>query len=230
MTDSRAHSPENAAQPGPAEGRAGRRRMPVWLLRTILGVVAAAVLFIAYLIASATVPLTWANAIKNQVGPQLGNSIPLGMFYGFTFSFVPVLVAWQAHRRKLNKWVRVGILVLAVLLAIPNLLTLGVLHGTTGSARNALSIWNTGGANWFGAWSESFMVVGVVCAVADIVLGRLWLRRGRKIRQVKAAEKLVRENEARKARAAKDAARAAEKAARDAERSNRRGTGGTTEA
>lgn len=200
----------------PAGGDAvAKAKMPVWLVRTILGAVAAVVLVIAYLIASVTVPLTWANAIKNQVGPQLGNSIPLGMFYGFVFTFVPVLVAWQAHHKTLHKWARISLVVLALVLTLPNLLTLGVLYGTSTSSINARSIWNTGGANWFGAWSQSFMLVGLACGVVVIFLSRIWLRRGKKIREIKAAEKLVRENEEAAARAARDAARLAEKKARD---------------
>ena len=53
-------------------------------------------------------------------------------------------------------------------------------------------------------------------ALAVIVLGRMWLRRGRKIREIKAAEKLVRENEQAQARAAKEDAKAADKAAKAA--------------
>ncbi|WP_449372472.1 hypothetical protein [Arthrobacter psychrolactophilus] len=51
------------------------------------------------------------------------------------------------------------------------------------------------------------MVVGVVCAVIVIILSRMWLRRGRKIRAIKSAEKLVRDNENAKLRAAKKAAK-----------------------
>ncbi len=196
----------------------GRAKMLVWLTRTIIGAAIAVVLVVVFLIASVTVPLTWANAIKSQVGPQLGNSIPLGMFYGFTFSFVPVLLAWQAHHKNLHKWLRITIVVVAALLTLPNLLTLSVLYGTSTSSRNALSIWNTGGANWFGAWSQAFMVVGIVTAIAVIILSRIWLRRGKKIRQIKAAENLVRENEAATARVAQEAARTAEKQSREAAR------------
>ncbi|MGA7203207.1 MAG: hypothetical protein WBX27_01100 [Specibacter sp.] len=225
MSESATPSPDDAPRPRPAGGPdavrpagdapGAKAKMPVWLVRTILGAVAAVVLVVAYLIASVTVPLTWANAIKNQVGPQLGNSIPLGMFYGFVFSFVPVLVAWQAHHKRLHNWARVSLVALALVLTLPNLLTLGVLYGTSTSSVNARSIWNTGGANWFGAWSQSFMLVGIGCGIVAIILSRIWLRRGRKIRDIKAAEKLVRDTEEAKARAAKEAARVAEKAARD---------------
>ncbi|ALV45508.1 hypothetical protein MB46_08395 [Arthrobacter alpinus] len=181
--------------------------MPVWLFRTILGVIIAVLLVVGYMVASVTVPLIWAKSIGNQIGNQLGNSIPLGMFYGFAFSFVPVLVAWQAHHRKLNKWVRVSLAILGVILTVPNLLTLGVLYGTTQTAADARSIW-ANSANWFGTWSQMFMVVGVICAVAVIVLGRMWMKRGRKIREIKAAEKLLRDNETAKERAAKAAIKA----------------------
>lgn len=215
MSESTAPLPDKAARPtGTPATAAARRKMPVWLARTIIGAAAAIVLVIAYFIASVTVPLAWATSIRDQTGGKLGNAIPLGMFYGFVFSFVPVLVGWQSHHKRLNKGVRIALLVVAVLLTIPNLLTLAVLYGTTGSATDARSIWTTGGANWFGTWGQIFMVAGVVCAVAVIVLGRAWVRRGRKIRQIKAAERLVRQNEEAKAGAARDAARAAEKRAR----------------
>jgi uncharacterized membrane protein len=208
MTDSAAPSPtDGSTDSSTRTGKQGKTKLPVWLFRTILGVIIAAVLVVAYLIASVTVPLIWAKSIGNQIGNQLGNSIPLGMFYGFIFSFIPVLVAWQAHHRKLNKWVRISLLVLGIALTIPNLLTLGVLFGTTQTAADARSIWaNT--ANWFGTWSQIFMVVGVVCAVFVIILGRMWMRRGRKIREIKAAEKLLRDNENAKERAAKAAIKA----------------------
>lgn len=209
---------DSVAAPNPT--RESKGKLPVWLWRTILGAIGAVVLVVGYLIASVTVPLMWSNSIRDQIGGQLGNSIPLGMFYGFTFSFVSILIAWQAHHKKLNTWVRISLVVLGALLTIPNLLTLGVLYGNTQTAADARSIW-ANSANWFGTWSQIFMVVGVVCAVALIVLGRMWMRRSKKLRELKTAEKLVRDSEAAKVRAAKDQARDAEKAAKVAARAAR---------
>lgn len=202
--------------------------MPTWLFRTIIGVAAGVVLVVAYLIASVTVPLVWANAIRDQMGGQLGNSIPLGMFYGFTFTFIPVLVVWQARRKNLNKWVRISLLAVGLLLTIPNLLTLSVLYGTTATAADARVIWAMS-ANWFGTWSQVFMVLGVVSGIGVIVLGRMWLRRGKRIREIKAAEKLVRGKELAQARADKEDAKAADKAAKAAARANRRHPPGNPE-
>lgn len=203
--------------------------MPTWLFRTILGVVAGVVLVVAYLIASVTVPLVWANAIRDQVGGQLGNSIPLGMFYGFTFTFIPVLVVWQARRKTLNKWVRIALLAAGLLLTMPNLLTLSVLYGSTETAADARVIWAMS-SNWFGTWSQLFMVLGVVSGIGVIVLGRMWLRRGKRIREIKTAQKLVRGKELAQARADKEDAKAADKAPKAAARANRRHLAGNSAA
>lgn len=203
------------ADRGPAAAEtagAAKSKMPTWLVRTIVGVVAAVVLVIAYLIGSVTVPLMWATSIRDQIGGQLGNSIPLGMFYGFVFTFVPVLIIWQAFRKKMNKWVRVTLLVIGFLLLMPNLLTLGVVYGGTKSAADARNIW-ANSANWFDTWSQVFMVAGVVCAVALMVLSRMWLRRSRKLRELKAAEKLVKKDQQARERVAREDAKQAQKAA-----------------
>lgn len=208
----------SAAPAAPVTGP--KDKLPPWVVRAIVGAIAVVVLVVGFLIASVTVPLIWADNIRGQIGGQLGNSIPLGMFYGFAFVFVPALVVWQAHRKKFNKWVRISLVVLGLLLTIPNLLTLGVLYGSSQSAVDARAIW-ANNANWFGTWSQIFMVVGLVCAVALIVLGRMWLRRGRKIREVKAAQKLVRDGEAAKVRANKESHRQTEKASKAAARTAR---------
>lgn len=184
----------------PTDEKLPKEALPLWLSRTIIAVVAAAVLVLAYLIASVTVPLVWANSIRDQVGGQLGNSIPLGMFYGFVFTFVPVLLLWQARRRKLNKWVRLVLLVVSLVLLVPNILTLTVLYANTQTAVDARAIWAIS-ANWFGTWSQVFMLAGIVCAIAVIYFGRLLLARGRKLRELKAAERLVRAEEKKRARA-----------------------------
>lgn len=203
---------QSAGTAGSPARKVPKAEMPGWLFRTILGVGAAVLLVVIYLIASVTVPLMWANTIRDQVAGQLGNSIPIGMFYGFVFTFVPILIGWQGHRRNLNKWVRISLLAIGILLMIPNLLTLGVIYGTTQTAADARTIWaNT--ANWFGTWSQIFMVVGIVCAVAGIILGRMWLRRGKKIREIKAAEKLVRDNQRAKDRRTRGEAKTAQKTA-----------------
>lgn len=183
--------------------------MPPWLFRTIAGAVAAVVLVVAYLVGSVTLPSLWAKAVVGQLGGQPGNSVPLGMFYGFTFTFAPLLLAWQCRRRRLPKAARVALAATAVVLTIPNLLTLGVMYGGGPTAVDARALWLTE-ANWFGTWSQIFMLCGAVCAVAGIALGRTWLRRGREVRMLKAAQSRGRGNPGVDAPKAAGAARAAQ--------------------
>jgi len=70
-----------------------------WAARIILVVVALLVVVIAYFALAAAQPAWWANVIRNQVQGNLGVGILVRMFYGFVFTFVPLLVAWQATRR-----------------------------------------------------------------------------------------------------------------------------------
>lgn len=166
-------------------------KTPPWLFRIIAAAVAAVVLVVGYLVASVTAPMPWAEAVVGQLGGEPANSVPLGMLYGFTFTFFPLLLAWQCRRRRLGKGVRIALAAAAVLLTIPNLLTLGVMYGGSQSAVEARALW-LAGANWFGTWSQIFMLLGAVCAIAGIVAVRTWLRRGREVRELKAAQKLVR--------------------------------------
>ncbi|MBW4095561.1 MAG: hypothetical protein HIU81_09395 [Acidobacteria bacterium] len=190
-------------------------------MRWIVGVLALlVVLAVVYLILAATIPVVWADTIGNQVNGQLGAGIPVGMFYGFVFSFVPVLVAWQARYKRMHLVVRIIVLAVAVILTVPNLLTLAILNGTSQDAAKAASIL-TNRATWFGGWSVSFMIVGVVLAVLVMVLSSIWRSRGRKIRSIKDAEKAERRKEREAKEAARTEERQAAKAARNAERAAR---------
>ncbi|WP_051388750.1 hypothetical protein [Arthrobacter sp. 35W] len=206
------------APSGPSTG--GKTRLPLWLRRTILVAVLVAIAAAILSIGAVVAPVWWADTIGNQVQGNLGAGILVGMFYGFVFSLLPVVVGWQAHYKGMNKWVRISILVAAVLLATPNLLTLAVLNGTSKSAHDAQRILSVE-ANWFGIWSVWFMVLGVLAGVVALQAGRIWRRRGEKVRAYKAVEAAKRKVEEAEAREARDAEKAAAKAARDAARKER---------
>ena len=106
----------------------------VWLRRLV---VAAAVLIVAwavYLILASFVPRWWALSIGRQVNSRLSTGILLGLIYGTVFTFLPLLVLAQALRRSLGLKVKVGLIIAAVLLSIPNLMTLSVALGRSRAA------------------------------------------------------------------------------------------------
>ncbi|MET3175205.1 UNVERIFIED_ORG: glucan phosphoethanolaminetransferase (alkaline phosphatase superfamily) [Arthrobacter sp. UYCu721] len=155
-----------------------------WAARIILGAVALVVLSITYFAFAAILPVWWANVIRNQVQGNLGAGILVGMFYGFVFTFVPLLVAWQAMRKAVIWPWKLVILVAAVALASPNLLTAGIMFGSSQAAHNGQRILGTE-ATWFPLWTQIGAIAAAVIFVVGVVLWRIWRQRGRKMKALK---------------------------------------------
>jgi hypothetical protein len=105
-----------------------------WPRRLIAAAVVAGLVILAGLIASATIPRWWAQRIGDQVEGSIVTGTFLGLFYGFVFTMLPLLalVIILRLRRTLGALaVAVG---LALILAIPNLMTLGIVLGTGNAA------------------------------------------------------------------------------------------------
>ncbi len=117
-----------AAAPAPAQSPLKRR------LLIGVGVVVGVVLL--YYIGGATVPRWWAHRIGDQVDGSGTAGVALGLFYGFVFTFLPLMVLTFALVRRRSWRARAWLIALAVLLALPNLFTLGIVLGT-GSAAHA---------------------------------------------------------------------------------------------
>jgi hypothetical protein len=107
---------------------------PNWGRRALWLVVGLVVLLVAGLIASATVPRWWSHRVGDQVDGSITQGTLLGLFYGFVFTFLPVVVLVLILRwRRTTRAVTVAV-VLAVLLALPNLMTLGIVIGRGNAA------------------------------------------------------------------------------------------------
>ncbi|MGY4542898.1 putative membrane protein [Arthrobacter sp. UYNi723] len=158
-----------------------------WAARIILVAVALVVLAIAYFAFAAILPVWWANVIRNQVQGNLGAGILVGMFYGFVFTFVPLLVAWQATRKSVSWPWKLTILVAAVALASPNLLTAGIMFGSSQAAHNGQRILGTE-ATWFPLWTQISAIAAAVIFVVGVILWRVWRQRGKKMKVFKKAD------------------------------------------
>jgi hypothetical protein len=114
----------------PAAPRGLGRRGPRPL--TVLVVVALAV--VALVAGSAFLPRWWSHRIADQARGSFTSGIGLGLFYGFAFTLLALVVLWFGVRRITSWKGRLILLAVALLVASPNLLTLGIVLGPGGAA------------------------------------------------------------------------------------------------
>ncbi len=107
---------------------------PDWGRRALWVAALLVVLVVAGLIASATVPRWWAHRVGDQVDGSITQGTLLGIFYGFVFTFLPVVVLLLVLRWRRTARTIVVALVLALVLALPNLMTLGIVLGRGNAA------------------------------------------------------------------------------------------------
>ena len=118
----------------PAPAPAQPARDPNWSRRIVVGMCLVVALTLLALLGAAFLPRWWAQRIGDQVGGSITTGGFLGLFYGFVFTLLPLVVLWLALRL-LRSWRhRAVALGVAVLLAAPNLLTLGIVLGTGNGA------------------------------------------------------------------------------------------------
>jgi len=103
-------------------------RRGVWVLVVLVAVV------VVYLLSAAFFPRWWAQRIGDQAQGGLTAGTLWGLFYGFVFSVVPLLVLFQVRRKFLSWKGRAAVAVLALVLAAPNWLTLSIVVGSSKAA------------------------------------------------------------------------------------------------
>jgi MFS family permease len=136
-----------------------------WVRRIVLLLVLAGVAYLAYLMAAAFFPRWWAQRIADQVDGRVTRGTMWGLFYGFVFTAVPLLILAQARRRFLSWTWRAVVAVLAIVLAAPNWLTLSVVAGNSNAAHAGERILDVDGPG-FRAGTLIGVIVGAVVVVA----------------------------------------------------------------
>ena len=102
---------------------------PNWSRRIALGIVLAVALALIALLGASFLPRWWAHRIGDQVEGSITTGMFVGLFYGFVFTLLPLVALWLAFRVFESWKARAGAIVVIVLLATPNLLTLGIVLG-----------------------------------------------------------------------------------------------------
>ena len=129
-------------------------------------VVLAGVTLIAFL-GAAFLPRWWAQRVADQTQGSFTSGTLVGLFYGFVFTLVPLALLWVALEIFRSWKIRIGALVVAAGLAVPNLLTLGIVLGRGSGAHAGDRILDVEAPFFRGA-----TLIGALVAIA--CLGVTW--------------------------------------------------------
>lgn len=181
-----------AATPPPTEETAIDRRVGEepkvepsnWVVKIVLALVALVAIYIAFRTSAAFFPRWWAHRVGDQVNGSFTAGTLWGLFYGFVFTFVPLLLIFQIRRRFFSWTWRLVVVVIGLLLAAPNWLTLSVVAGNSKAAHAGERIFDVDAPN-FRAGSLIGVIAGVVAAVALSGAGMMAKRRKNQVKRLR---------------------------------------------
>ena len=162
--------------------------MPSWLKRVIMFAILGAVLVIVYFILAAFLPRWWAERIGELSDRGFARGITWGLLFGGLCTLVPLLQVLLAvlFRHKRGGRVIAGIAtLLALLFALPNLMTLSVVLGGNSAAHAGQRIMDVEAPGFRGA-SLVGAIIAALVFVGVVVLTIQYRRRGRQLAKARA--------------------------------------------
>lgn len=185
-----------------------------WRRHLVLGAVGLVLAVVAFLLITSVLPIWWAGVVGRQASGTMSSAIGWGVFYGFVFTFVPLLIASLAFARRWKSvGTRLAFIIAGVLLAGPNLITLGITVGTGSAAHTADRTLDVQAP----LFAQTVLIAALGAAVLAAVV---WVLSAIRQRAVRELTRLRAERDARGEiahaddRAARQASRAEAKAAR----------------
>src|SRR5262249_55361837 len=112
------------------EGGSLEPRGRVWAKRALIGLGIIGFLIVAGFLGAAYIPRWWSHRIGDQVNGGTATGILIGFFYGFVFTALPLLTLWRGLRKRRTWKAWAGWVGAAIVLALPNLFTLGIVLGS----------------------------------------------------------------------------------------------------
>lgn len=144
-----------------AQAPPARRGWPPPARRAVWAGIAIVALIVFYFLAAAFIPRWWAQRVADQVDGSMAAGVGIGLFYGFVFTLAPVLLLLLALRRDRSWRTRAWLAAGAVVLAVPNLMTLGIVLGNGNAARAGERILDVEGPGF-----RASTLIGAIVAVA----------------------------------------------------------------
>ncbi|WP_062993566.1 hypothetical protein [Nocardia anaemiae] len=160
----------------------GQKSTPAtWRTRIIGALAVIAVLVIAYLILAAFIPRWWAQRIAELVSGSFSKGIGWGLVYGLLGTAIPLfllLFAALVWKRRAGRFIAGAAALLALITAIPNLMTLSIVLGESTAAHAGQRILDVDAPAFRGASLVGAIVaVAVFLAAMGLIGWRRWRRR-----------------------------------------------------
>lgn len=155
-----------------------------WLNRLVLVLVLVAVGYLAYGAAAAFFPRWWAQHVGDYVAGGRARGSLYGFGIGAVFTFVPVFLIAQARRGFFNWTWRAIVVLVAIIIALPNWLTIAVAIGTSSAAADGRAIM-TSEAPGFRNGSAAGAIAGLLLALVVVGTGMRLGHRRRQVRELR---------------------------------------------
>ncbi|MEV6070744.1 permease [Nocardia sp. NPDC052001] len=169
-----------------------RSSFVTWRNRIIALVIAAVVLWLSYLILAAFIPRWWAQRIAEMVHGSFSKGIWTGLSMGAVCTFLPLfllLIAGMTWRKRSGPFIAGASAVLALIAAIPNLMTLTVVLGSSNAAHAGQRIMDVDAPAFRGAALAGAIAAAVVFLGVAFLLVRRRIRKNRAAKQQPVPEK-----------------------------------------
>jgi ABC-type multidrug transport system fused ATPase/permease subunit len=133
---------------------------------------------------AAFVPRWWAQVVGGLVEGSFSLGAWWGLAIGFVFTALPLAVAWQGVKPHRSWQTRLAVALTALILAVPNVLTLSVVLGGNEAALAGRRIMDVDAPAFRGAtgWGA---ILAVVVVAALIALLASYRRRGRELKRMR---------------------------------------------
>lgn len=164
-----------------------RQGLQPWMRKTIAVVVTLLGLVIAYFLLAAFVPRWWALRIAGLAEGGFTRGILWGLVFGILCTAIPLILfgwIWQVRSWKYRRGLQILLGVIAVLVAVPNLMTLSVVLGGGNAAHAGERILDVDAPGFRGA-SLVGAILGVLVAVIFFASVYRYRKRGRDLNRVK---------------------------------------------
>ncbi|WP_067518512.1 permease [Nocardia uniformis] len=163
-----------------------------WRNRIIGGLILAAVLWLTYVILAAFIPRWWAQRIAEMVGGGFGKGIWYGLILGIVCTAVPLLLLLSSvmiWKKRAGRFIAGAMAILAIVTAVPNLMTLTIVLGNSNAAHAGERILDVDAPGFRGACLAGAIIAAALFALVAFLVVRRGLRRHRAIKERSAPEK-----------------------------------------